>query len=170
MRVFPHQTITCVSTRTHLSRLFTAVFPAPRKRPGPQQGLHEICWWMNGRWFRAGLGKFFSAKIQIVNIFGFGRHTAALLWWDGKQPLAICTQMVWLYANKIIHTNGRRAAWSLPAPGLAQHCPIALSVVTECSLSVLYCIGSHWPHVTVEHLACGQCNWGIRFLILFNCN
>lgn len=64
----------------------------------------------------------------------------ALLLWGGKQPLTICKQMVWLCANTTIYTDRRRAACSLPAPGLEQHCPLELSMMTECSVSVLYSI------------------------------
>lgn len=152
----PSDHITCVSPRTHPSSLFTTI------RPGPQQGLHETRWWMDDCWFRAGLHKCFSAKIQIVNIFGFGGHTATLLSWGGKQPLAIRKQIVWLCADKMIQTNGRRAG-SLEFARPCLRIVLSRGTLSDdwmlCVCAVQY--GSHCPHV--EHLECGQCNWELDF-------
>lgn len=47
--------------------------------------------------------------------------------------------------------------------------------MVEISVSVQYVqYGSHQPEVAVEHLKCGQCDWGTEFLVLslisFNLN
>lgn len=50
---------------------------------------------------------------------------------------------------------------------LAQHYPLELSAVMD----ILYCIvqyGSHYPHLSPEHMKCGYSNWGNEFLILIN--
>lgn len=64
------------------------------------------------------------------------------------------------------YTFSKSNSWSFLIT-LWQCCPTERSVVTECSISVLYCTSRMW---VTGYLKCGKCGSGTEFFILFDSN